>query len=144
MKLGDLIKSARKKKGWIQRQLADQIGTSASFVTQLERSQCFPSYERALKIAHVLGLDSDSLWEIKRKTKLEKDREEDKVRKEVLEQRLQMEGESENIWHNLTPEELSSVYQSLTIILNNPHARMFFLNILKSLALFVSAGNSNE
>jgi DNA-binding XRE family transcriptional regulator len=71
LKPADLIKDVRKKKGWTQKQLADAVGVTASFITQVEAGKTFPSYERCVALANVLNLPLDELWTQVEKARME-------------------------------------------------------------------------
>jgi len=71
MKPAEMIKEARKKKDWTQRQLADAVGVSAAFITQIESEKSYPSYERCMALASVLELIPDELWGEVEKARLE-------------------------------------------------------------------------
>ena len=57
-----MIKEARQRKNWTQSQLAEVVGVTPSFVTKLEKGESFPSYERCMAMANVLGLSPEELW----------------------------------------------------------------------------------
>jgi ribosome-binding protein aMBF1 (putative translation factor) len=57
-----LIKKARQKKGWTQKQLAHEIAVTPGFICKLEAEETFPSYERTQVLAHSLGLSFEELW----------------------------------------------------------------------------------
>jgi transcriptional regulator with XRE-family HTH domain len=57
-----LIKHARERKGWTQRQVASAIGVTPGFITKVESDQALPSYERCIALAGVLQLPFDTLW----------------------------------------------------------------------------------
>lgn len=61
MALGDCIRAAREGLGWTQSHLAAQIGVTPSFITRIEKQQALPSFDRLQALAHVLGLDSETL-----------------------------------------------------------------------------------
>lgn len=77
--IGSKIKNARTKLGMSQKDLADKIGLTSSFISQLENNQISPSLNSFFQIADVLGLSPSSLlqsdkiakdvkWLIKRDT----------------------------------------------------------------------------
>lgn len=57
------IRQAREKKGWTQKQLADAIGVTPSFITKLEAGQTLPGNDLCLAMADALGLSLDELLE---------------------------------------------------------------------------------
>lgn len=62
-RFSDLIKTARKNKGYSQRELANLIGQDFTYVSKLEndRAQYAPKEEVIRKIAHHLELDEEEL-----------------------------------------------------------------------------------
>src|SRR5919106_3432743 len=66
-----LIKHARERKGWTQRQLASAIGVTPGFITKVESERALPSYERCVALAGVLDLSFDSLWAEVEKARVE-------------------------------------------------------------------------
>ena len=63
MKPADLIRRARKRKGWSQRRLAAAISVTPGFVNQLESGESLPSYERCVSLSAVLDISVDALLE---------------------------------------------------------------------------------
>ncbi len=59
--IGSKIKNARTKLGLSQRDLADKIGLTSSFISQLENNQISPSLNSFFQLADVLGLNPASL-----------------------------------------------------------------------------------
>lgn len=55
------LKKYRKAKGLSQKELAESVGVSESFISQLENSKKMPSFEVALKLAEVLDCESADL-----------------------------------------------------------------------------------
>lgn len=56
MTTGEKIKKARKAAGLTQKQLADSLGVSESFVSQYESGKREPKYQTLVKLAAALGL----------------------------------------------------------------------------------------
>ncbi len=59
--IGSKIKNARTKFGMSQKDLADKIGLTSSFISQLENNQISPSLNSFFQIADVLGISPSSL-----------------------------------------------------------------------------------
>jgi transcriptional regulator with XRE-family HTH domain len=59
--LGHNITLLRKRKGLTLQGLADLIGTSKSYIWELENKSNHPSVYLASKIAHTLGVSTDKL-----------------------------------------------------------------------------------
>lgn len=57
MTLGEKIYAARKKKGWTQTRLADELGVSSEVVSKWERDFYSPNEWNAEKLNELLGLD---------------------------------------------------------------------------------------
>ena len=58
-KMGDRIKSARKKKKITQEQLAEMTGLSNNYISNIERNCSIPSIDTLLKICNSLGITPD-------------------------------------------------------------------------------------
>ena len=61
MGLTDNIKRLRKKHGWSQTQLAEQIGSHLSHINRIETGKYNPSLDVVLKLATVLDVSIDYL-----------------------------------------------------------------------------------
>jgi len=59
--IGSKIKNSRTMLGMSQKDLADKIGLTSSFISQLENNQISPSLNSFFQIAEVLGLSPSSL-----------------------------------------------------------------------------------
>ena len=57
MRAGDLIREARLRAGFTQRELAERLGTTQSVIARLERGGTEPSYERVAEVVHACGMD---------------------------------------------------------------------------------------
>lgn len=58
-KMGNRIKSARKKKKITQEQLAEMTGLSNNYISNIERNCSIPSIDTLLKICNSLGITPD-------------------------------------------------------------------------------------
>jgi transcriptional regulator with XRE-family HTH domain len=58
---GDLLREARKDKGWTQEEFADRIGTSTTTVSNWERGVTAPGLEDINVVASALSLSPDVL-----------------------------------------------------------------------------------
>jgi len=67
--IGIKIKDARTRLGMSQKDLADKIGLTSSFISQLENNQISPSLNSFFQIAEVLGISPASLLQSDKKTK---------------------------------------------------------------------------
>lgn len=59
--LGDKIKTAREKQRYTQMQLAEMIGTTSGYISQIERGIKNPSLATLEKIAEALKIKTKSL-----------------------------------------------------------------------------------
>lgn len=55
----DLVREARKRVGWTQRQLAERAGTTQSAIARLESGRTTPSFDTVLRLVRLCGLDLD-------------------------------------------------------------------------------------
>ena len=65
--IGSKIKNARTKLGLSQKDLADKIGLTSSFISQLENNQISPSLNSFFQLADVLGISPASLLQNEKK-----------------------------------------------------------------------------
>ena len=56
---GSRLKEARKAQRWTQGQLADRAGTTAGYLTFIEKGQANPTLDMLVKLADAVGLE---LW----------------------------------------------------------------------------------
>ena len=61
MFLADKIIALRKKKGWSQEELAEQMNVSRQSVSKWEGAQSLPDLERILKLSQLFGVSTDYL-----------------------------------------------------------------------------------
>jgi transcriptional regulator with XRE-family HTH domain len=57
MRAGDLIREARRRAGFTQRELAERLGTTQSAIARLERGGAAPSYQRVAEAVRACGMD---------------------------------------------------------------------------------------
>ncbi len=73
MRFGDYLKSKRKEKSITQEELARVLGVSSVFIHQLETSKVdAPSWERCRKLAAVLDVPVEEIWNISKMERLRK------------------------------------------------------------------------
>ncbi len=65
--IGGQIKNARIRLGMSQKDLADKIGLTSSFISQIENNQISPSLNSFLQIAEALGISPDDLLQKEKK-----------------------------------------------------------------------------
>lgn len=63
-KNGLKIRAAREKKGMTLAQLAEKIGKTAPYLSDIERGNRRGSYATLVMIARVLDLSIDEIWEV--------------------------------------------------------------------------------
>jgi transcriptional regulator with XRE-family HTH domain len=61
---GQKIRVARERKGLTLAQLAEQVGKTAPYISDIERGNRRGSYETLERIAEVLGLKVDEIREV--------------------------------------------------------------------------------
>ncbi len=61
---GILIRSAREKKGITLAELADKVGKTAPYISDIERGNRRGTYQTLEKIADALDLDVNDIWEV--------------------------------------------------------------------------------
>ena len=144
----DLIKEARSKKEWTQKQLADAVGVTASFITKVEAGESYPSYERCFSLANVLGLSPDKLWAQVEKSQTMTFQQRIRTRGKAVRTALggvmprstgdvlsAKEISAEDIARDLSADaELLEAYRNLRIALANPQMRETILNTLRTFA----------
>ena len=61
MILADKIMNLRKKNGWSQEELANQLGVSRQSVSKYESGQAIPDMDKILKLSNIFGVTTDYL-----------------------------------------------------------------------------------
>lgn len=155
MQLAALIKRARAAKGWSQKQLADTIGVTPGFVTKLEAGHAFPSYERCLTLANVLGLPLDDLWPRVEEARVEASQQRLRTRGLAMRGAVRIRGAlGEPPEETPTPElsveeiarelasdaELQTAYRNLKLALADPQMRPTVLAALDAFARVAQSG----
>lgn len=64
MNIGDKIKAERREGGLTQSELADKVGISRNYISDLENNRYVPSVKTLSKIASVLRIDLNFLIEM--------------------------------------------------------------------------------
>lgn len=73
---GDIIREEREKKGLSQKELAEKIGTTSSYICAIEKgNKPAPPYWTVKRIAEALEMDPEELWRIAREERDERARE---------------------------------------------------------------------
>lgn len=67
--IGSRIKTARIRLGMSQKELADKMGMTSSFISQTESNQISPSLNSFLQIAEILNIDPVQLFQKNKKTR---------------------------------------------------------------------------
>lgn len=60
-RIGEKLRILRLRRGYTTRELAPLLGTSNSFITQVEKGKATPSTYLVLKIADLFGVTTDQL-----------------------------------------------------------------------------------
>ena len=61
MKLNEILKKARLKKGLTQRQLAEKLGVKYQLIQQYEYGKLIPSTKRLFQLARILDIDLNEI-----------------------------------------------------------------------------------
>ena len=61
MILADKIIDLRKKQGWSQEQLAEQLGVSRQSVSKWESAMSVPDMDKIVKLSNIFGVSTDYL-----------------------------------------------------------------------------------
>jgi transcriptional regulator with XRE-family HTH domain len=61
MKLGEIIREARKSKGWQQEDLAQKIGSNQGYISRIE-IYVEPDFSTACRVLEALDLDIRETW----------------------------------------------------------------------------------
>jgi|GEM_PF-3246019 len=155
-KLLILIRQAREKKGWTQKQLADAIGVTPSFITKLEAGQTLPGNDLCLAMADALGLSLDELLEEVENARAETSQHRIRTRGAAVRGALRTRGartappptqpyeerSADEIAREIAADaDLLAAYQSLKAALADPAMRETVLNALEA---FARAARSTE
>lgn len=62
IKIGAIVRIARKRKNYTQEQLAELLNVTAGFLGQIERDESYPSFDNLVKMIHILDLDPQLLF----------------------------------------------------------------------------------
>lgn len=54
--VGERFKEAREKLGWTQKELADKVGYSFNYISDVERGKSFPRLDRLINILNTLDV----------------------------------------------------------------------------------------
>jgi transcriptional regulator with XRE-family HTH domain len=60
-RIGEKLRTLRLRRGYTTRELAELLGTSNSFITQVEKGKATPSTYLVLKLADLFGVTTDQL-----------------------------------------------------------------------------------
>lgn len=155
MSYGVMIREWREKKGWTQRQLAEQIGCTDGFIALLEKEKRLPSADICTALARVFELteeEQQKLFKEVRNERRKRAEQRDKRRDAVTLSPLQPQdgttttipeatrGTTENINAESIASDLDSdpalktAYLDLKTALANPQQRETALNLLRALA----------
>ncbi len=62
--LGARIKAVRKQRGWSQEQLAERVGISTQYVSNIERGKENPTLDLLLRVAHALKVSLAEIFDL--------------------------------------------------------------------------------
>jgi transcriptional regulator with XRE-family HTH domain len=149
MKLLTIIRQAREKRGWTQKQLADAIGVTPSFITKLEAGQTLPGNDLCLAMADALGLSLDELLEEVENARAETSQHRIRTRGAAVRGALRTRGarttrpavppdnemSAEEIAREIAADDdLRVAYQNLKLALADPQKRQAVLVALEAFA----------
>lgn len=133
--IGERIKNNRVRLGMSQKDIADKIGLSSSFISQIENNQISPSLNSFLQIAEVLGINPTDL--------LQKEKKRDEVdwlfKKDRILESLLKKGEGYSLF-NIVSNDKTSVY--LTVINAGVELGGHFLDSKKNELIYVLKGTA--
>ena len=61
MKFGEIIREARKNKGWQQEELAQKVGTNQAYISRIE-IYVEPDFSTACRVLEALDLNIQETW----------------------------------------------------------------------------------
>lgn len=132
--VGSRIKNMRIRLGMSQKELADKIGLTTSFISQVENNQVSPSLNSFFQIASVLGKNPTELFQ---DTSEERETEWFISRESVKENLY--ENESEHSIFKVISGEDTSAY--IAVIMPGANLTKHFLNFKKDELIHVLRGN---
>lgn len=62
IKIGDIIRTARKRKKFTQEQLAELVDVTGGFLGQIERDISYPSFETLVNLIYVLDINPEMIF----------------------------------------------------------------------------------
>ncbi|MEW6110127.1 MAG: helix-turn-helix domain-containing protein [Nitrospirota bacterium] len=131
--IGGRIKDARIRLGMSQKDLADKIGVTSSFISQIENNQISPSLHSFLQISNTLGINPTNLLQDKRKTQdlgwL--------IRRESAVKNLHEKGQGYSIFSIVSGDKTSAF---ITVINPGADLKRHFLNYKKDELIYVIKG----
>jgi transcriptional regulator with XRE-family HTH domain len=148
MRLVTLIKEAREKKGWTQKQLADAVGVTSSFITKLEAGQTLPSTDLGMALTRALELSLDEVLEELENARAETSQQRIRTRGAAVRGALRTRGaarppatlpapemNAEEIAREIAADaDLQAAYRNLKLALADPQKRQAVLVVLEDLA----------
>lgn len=133
LNIGGRIREVRTKLGMSQKDLADKIGLTSSFVSQLENNQISPSLNSFLQISNALGINPTLL--------LQKEKRRDDadwlLRRDMVMKDLYRSGQGYRVYSIVSGEKASAY---TTVIAPDAELDRHFLDIKKEELIFVVRG----
>ena len=109
----------RKKNGWSQEELAEQMDVTRQSVSKWESAQSIPDYEKMIRLSHLLGVSIDYL-----------------LKDEMEEEEFSVSAEEESSLRRVSMEE-ANAFLSIKAATSKPIAYAIFLCILSPVCLFL-------
>ncbi len=114
----------RKKNGWSQEELAEQMDVTRQSVSKWESAQSIPDYEKMIRLSHLLGVSIDYL-----------------LKDEMEEEEFSVSAEEESSLRRVSMEE-ANAFLSIKAATSKPIAYAIFLCILSPVCLFLGSAAS--
>ncbi|MDA8106792.1 MAG: helix-turn-helix domain-containing protein [Nitrospiraceae bacterium] len=133
LNVGGRIREVRTKLGMSQKDLADKIGLTSSFVSQLENNQISPSLNSFLQISNALGINPTLLLQKEKR----RDDAEWLLRRDMVMKDLYRSGQGYRVYSIVSGEKTSAY---TTVIAPDAELDRHFLDIKKEELIFVVRG----
>lgn len=124
MIFADKLIQLRKKNGWSQEELAEQMDVTRQSVSKWEGAQSIPDYEKMIRLSNLLGVSIDYL-----------------LKDEIEEEEFLISAKEESSLRRVSMEE-ANTFLSIKSATSKPTAYATFLCILSPICLFLGAAAS--
>lgn len=69
IKIGEILKKLRKSNGYTQEKMAEEIGVSTRYISEIEKDRSKPTYEILIKICNLYNVTLDQIFSKQLKVK---------------------------------------------------------------------------